>query len=186
MWHPTTKWRQTDTLYSSSHYDLTLLWHLAALWSFYRVHEEEYRDKEMARNSESRRADGQEDTQGYDDSSMKNPTVRSERYEERSERDYDHRRDYDDRRSDYNDRRSDYDDRRSDYDDRRSDYDDRRSDYDDRRDRYSDRNERYDDRYDEPYDDRERAPASKPRRRDYDDWSLQSVSTIIFHVLFYL
>lgn len=133
------------------------------------VHEEEYRDKEMARNSESRRADGQEDTQGYDDSSMKNPTVRSERYEERSERDYDHRRDYDDRRSDYNDRRSDYDDRRSDYDDRRSDYDDRRSDYDDRRDRYSDRNERYDDRYDEPYDDRERAPASKPRRRDYDD-----------------
>uniref|UniRef100_A0A671WZ22 Ig-like domain-containing protein n=1 Tax=Sparus aurata TaxID=8175 RepID=A0A671WZ22_SPAAU len=139
------------------------------------VHEEEYRDKEPALNGESRHADGQEDTRGRDAAS---PAGSGDRYEERSERDYDRRRDYDDRRSDYDDRRSDYDDRRSDYDDRRSDYTDRRDRnerydserrYDDER-RYEDR--RYDDdRYDEPYDDREppRVPANKPTRRDYDD-----------------
>ncbi|XP_042349133.1 cell surface A33 antigen-like [Plectropomus leopardus] len=160
------------------------------------VREGEYSDKEPPRNGESRRADGEEDPRDYDDSSVRSPGGHSDRYEGRSERDYDTRRDYDDRR-DYNDRRSDYNDRRSEYDDRRSDYDDRRSDYtdrrdyDDHRDRYSDRNDRYDDdrrydderyddrrdrrrddddRYDEPYDDREHdrppVPANKPK--DYE------------------
>ncbi|XP_056871409.1 cell surface A33 antigen-like [Takifugu flavidus] len=147
------------------------------------VREDEYHDKEEAKNGESRHPDGQED-----------PVDIRDRREERSERNYDDQRsDYDDRRSDYDDRRdrrrdyddrrSDYDDRRSEYDDRRSDYDDRRSDYDDRRDRYDDsynrrddrgRRDHYDDRrYDEPYDDREssrpRVPANKPPKKDYDD-----------------
>lgn len=153
------------------------------------MHEEEYRDKEPARNGESRNPDGQEDIQNYDDSSVRSPPDRRDHYEERSERDYDRRSDYDDGRSDYNDRRRDYDDRRSDYDDRRSDYDDRRRDYDDRRSDYDDRRDRYndryddrrdrrydDDRYDEPYDDRDsdrpRVPNNKPERRDYDDWGI--------------
>ncbi|XP_071344852.1 cell surface A33 antigen-like isoform X2 [Trachinotus anak] len=132
------------------------------------VREEEYHDKEPA--VETRRADGQDDI----------PADRRDRYEERSERSYDHRKDYDDRRSDYddrrsdyndrrsdyNDRRSDYDDRRSDYNDRRSDYDDRRSDYDDRRDRYSDRNERYDDN--RHYDDERRYNDRRDRGNDDD------------------
>ncbi|XP_036952388.1 cell surface A33 antigen-like [Acanthopagrus latus] len=132
------------------------------------VREEEYRDKEPALNGESRHADGQEDTRGRDAAS---PAGSGDRYEERSERDYDRRSDYNDRRSDYDDRRSDYDDRRSDYTDRRDRnerYDSERH-YDDER-RYDDR--RYDDdRYDEPYDDRgpPRVPANKPTRRDYDD-----------------
>lgn len=127
--------------------------------SLSRVREEEYHDKGPAKNEESRRADGQEDRQGYDDSSRRSPTER------------DPRRDYDDRRSEYSDRRSDYDDRRSDYDDRRSDYSDRREKYNDRHERYDDRH--HNDRYDEPYDDRDRdrppVPALKPPRRDYND-----------------
>ncbi|CAJ1049476.1 cell surface A33 antigen-like [Xyrichtys novacula] len=120
------------------------------------VRGQEFTDKEPAENGESRRADGQEDPRGYEDS-----TVRSrENYEERSEVNYDDRRsDYDDRRRDYDDRRSDYDDRRSDYDDRRSDYNDRRRDNDDRRSDYDDRRRDYDDRRSD-YDD---------RRSDYDD-----------------
>ncbi|KAK5915563.1 hypothetical protein CesoFtcFv8_001143 [Champsocephalus esox] len=163
------------------------------------VREEEYSDKESARNGDGRRPDGHEDPQGYDDSSVRRiPVERNDRSEERSERDYDRRNDNEDGRSDYNDRRSDYDDRRSDYDDRRSDYDDRRdrprdrnerydddphhddrrdrrSDvddrYDDRRDRRSDVDDRYDERYDEPYDDRDRppVPANKPTRRQNDE-----------------
>ncbi len=145
-----------------------------------RVREEEYLDKEPARNGESRRPDGQEDQEGYDDSSVTGPADRPDRYEERSERGYDSRRDYDDRRSDYDDPRSDYDDRRSDYTDRdrRERYSDRNDRYDDDRDyddrRYDDRRDRDydDDRYDERYDDRDRdrRPAMKPPRRDYDDW----------------
>ncbi|KAK1891707.1 Cell surface A33 antigen [Dissostichus eleginoides] len=140
------------------------------------VREEEYSDKESARNGDGRRPDGHEDPQGYDDSSVRrSPVERNDRNEERSERDYDRRKDNEDGRSDYNDRRSDYDDRRSDYDDRRSDYDDRRSDYDDRRDRPSDRNERYDDdpRYDDRRDRRsdvdDRYDDRKDRRSDVDD-----------------
>ncbi|XP_023270348.1 cell surface A33 antigen-like [Seriola lalandi dorsalis] len=137
------------------------------------VREEEFHDKEPV--SETGRADGQDDK----------PADRRDRYEERSERGYDHRKDYDDRRSDYDDRRSDYDDRRSNYDDRRSDYndrrsdyndrrsdyedrrtdyDDRRSDYSDRRDRYSDRNERYDD--DHHYEDERRYNDHREDRYD--------------------
>ncbi|KAI4830906.1 hypothetical protein KUCAC02_002507 [Chaenocephalus aceratus] len=159
------------------------------------VREEEFSDKEPARNGDGRRPDGHEDPQGYDDSSVRrSPVERNDRNEERSERDYDRRKDNEDGRSDYNDRRSDYDDRRSDYDDRRSDYDDRRdrpSDrnerydddphHDDRRDRRSDVDDRFDDRrdrrsdvddrYDEPYDDRDRppVPANKPTRRQNDE-----------------
>lgn len=137
----------------------TNIW-LPFCW-FSRVREEEYRDKEPALNGESRHADGQEDTRGRDAAS---PAGSGDRYEERSERDYDRRSDYNDRRSDYDDRRSDYTDRR----DRNERYDSERH-YDDER-RYDDR--RYDDdRYDEPYDDRgpPRVPANKPTRRDYDD-----------------
>ncbi|XP_050930481.1 cell surface A33 antigen isoform X2 [Lates calcarifer] len=142
------------------------------------VREEEYHDKEP--NGKSHRA---EDARSPDDSSVRSP---DDRYEERSERGNDRRRDYDDRRSDYDDRRSDFDDRRSDYDDRRrdyddrrrddhrkdyndrrSDYDDRRSDYDDRRDRYSDRNERYDDN--RHYDDERRYNDQRDRRYDDND-----------------
>ncbi|XP_037611719.1 cell surface A33 antigen-like [Sebastes umbrosus] len=145
---------------------------------------EEYTDKEPAGNGESRRADGEEDAGGYEDSSVRRPTEHSE---------YENRRDNSDRRSDYDDPRSDYDDRRSDYDDRRSDYDDRRERPSDRNERYDD-NRRYDDdrrydderryddrrdrrndddnRDDEPYDDRDRdrppLPANKPPRKDYD------------------
>ncbi|KAM6979918.1 glycoprotein A33 (transmembrane), paralog a [Aplochiton taeniatus] len=124
------------------------------------------------------------------------PEQERDRYEARSERDYDRRSEYTDRRSEYDDRRSEYDDRRSEYTDRRSEYADRRSDFDDqrsdrydRRDRNPDRRERYDDDprrdvtkvrrsnedlYDEPYDERPRpprlpAPANKPARMDYDD-----------------
>ncbi|XP_031702468.1 cell surface A33 antigen-like isoform X2 [Anarrhichthys ocellatus] len=138
------------------------------------LREDEYNDKQPVKNGESRIADGQEDDRGHD-SSVRGPVEGSDRYEERSERNYDDRRsDYDDRRSDYTDRRSDYDDRRSDYTDRRSDYDDRRSDYNDRREKYNDRNERYDDddHYDEPYEDRDLdrppVPANKPPK-DYRD-----------------
>ncbi|XP_029354041.1 glycoprotein A33 (transmembrane), paralog a [Echeneis naucrates] len=113
------------------------------------VREDEYRDTEPAKNTESPRADGEEDL----------PVNRNDQYGERSERSYDRRSDYDDRRSDYDDRRRDYDDRRRDYDDRRSDYDDRRSDYNDRRRDYDDRRSDYDDRRSD-YDD---------RRSDYDD-----------------
>ncbi|XP_060890998.1 cell surface A33 antigen-like isoform X3 [Labrus mixtus] len=153
------------------------------------VRKEEYSDKEPAGNGESRRADGQEDPQGYEDS-----VRRPDRSEERSERNYDSPSDYDDRRSDYSDRRDKYSDRRERYDDDRRDDDrrddddrrydddrrgrpyeddrDRRYDDDDRDRRYDDddRDRRYnDDRYDEPYDDRERErppvpPANKPRR----------------------
>lgn len=147
------------------------------------VREDEYHDKEPARNGESRRPDGQEDREDYDDSSVRSPDDRRDHYEERSERDYDYRRDNDNRRSDYDDRHSDYDERRSDYTDRRDHYDDHYNDRNDDRygDRYDDgrhyddrRDRRYDDdddRYDEPYDDRERdrRPASKPPRRSYDD-----------------
>nr|XP_046247699.1 cell surface A33 antigen-like [Scatophagus argus] len=141
--------------------------------------ENEYHDKEPTRNGESGREDAQKNTRDNDDSSVRGPVERHDRYEERSERNYDGRRDYDDRRSDYDDRRRDYDDRRSDYDDRRRDYDDRRSDYDDRRSDYDDRRRDYDDRrsdysdrhdrYDEPYDDRPPVPANKPTRRNYDE-----------------
>ncbi|XP_070759361.1 cell surface A33 antigen-like [Enoplosus armatus] len=138
------------------------------------VREEEYRDKEPTTNGESRSTNEQGDIRSYDDSSVKNTADRSDRYEEQSEHDYDHRRDYDDRRSDYDDRRSDYDDRRDRYSDRHERYDNERH-YDDER-RYDDRRDRRrddDDRYDEPYDDRDRdrspAPALKPPRRDYDD-----------------
>ncbi|KAM3625841.1 uncharacterized protein V6R79_018427 [Siganus canaliculatus] len=141
------------------------------------VREEEYHDKEPARNGESRQADGQEDPRAYSDAERQN------RYEDHNERDTDRRRDYDDRQSDYDDRRSDYNDRRSDYndrrsnsenrqrdyDDRRNDYDDRQSDYDDRRSDYSnrrDRHERYDD--DRRYDD-ERRYEEHHRDRQYDD-----------------
>ncbi|XP_039990209.1 cell surface A33 antigen-like [Xiphias gladius] len=144
------------------------------------VREEEFPDKEPAKDDDSRRADGQEDIRSFDGSDVKSPDP-LDRYEERSEhgndrrRDYDDRRsDYDDRRSNYNDRRNDYDDRRSDYndrrsdcDERRSDYDDRRSDYSDRRDRYSDRNDRYDDNRD--YDDGRRYNDRRDRRNDDDD-----------------
>uniref|UniRef100_A0A3Q3GK08 Ig-like domain-containing protein n=1 Tax=Labrus bergylta TaxID=56723 RepID=A0A3Q3GK08_9LABR len=148
------------------------------------VRKEEYSDKEPAGNGESRRADGQEDPQGYEDSIVRRP----DRSEERSERNYDSRSDYDDRRSDYSDRRDKYSDRRERYDDDRRDDDDRRYDndrrgrpYEDDRDRRydddddrgrryddddrgrryddddDDRDRRYDDdRYDEPYDDQER------------------------------
>ncbi|XP_068173294.1 cell surface A33 antigen-like [Antennarius striatus] len=145
------------------------------------VREEEYHDKEPAINGDSRQVEGQEDREGYDDSSVRNPSDRNDRYEERSERDYDRRRVPDDRpRSDYDDPQSDYDDRRSDYSARRDRYDDRDERYDDPRDRrnddrYNDRrdrryDDRYDDRYDEPYDDREQerpsVPVNKPPRRD--------------------
>ncbi|XP_041647153.1 cell surface A33 antigen-like [Cheilinus undulatus] len=158
------------------------------------VREGEYTDKEPTRNGESRHADGQEDPGDHEETRARSP----DRYEERSERNYDsrrdyddrrsdyddrrtdyndHRSDYDDRRSDYDDRRSDYKDRRTDYDDRRSDYDDRRSDYSDRRDKYSDRHERYDDRrydddrYDEPYDDRRRdGPPTPPNNKPRRDY----------------
>uniref|UniRef100_A0A8C4HZ27 Ig-like domain-containing protein n=1 Tax=Dicentrarchus labrax TaxID=13489 RepID=A0A8C4HZ27_DICLA len=138
-----------------------------------RVREEEYSDKEPTRNGEGRHADWQEDIQGNKDSRARSPVEQSDRYDERSERDYDRRRDYDDRRSDYDDRRSDYSDRRDKYSDRHERYDGERR-YDDDR-RYDDRKDRGydDDRYDEPYDDRERdrppLPANKPPRRDYDD-----------------
>ncbi|KAM9765770.1 cell surface A33 antigen-like [Menidia menidia] len=112
--------------------------------------EDEYHDKEPNTNGGGRRADEEESVRGPDDDRVRSPVERRDDYEERSERDYDRRRDYDDRRSDYDDRRSDYTDRRERYDDDRH-YDDERR-YDDRRDR------RYED------DDRERAP-----RRDYDD-----------------
>ncbi|XP_068614902.1 cell surface A33 antigen-like [Brachionichthys hirsutus] len=142
------------------------------------VREEEYHDKEPARNGDSRQVEGQEDRENPDDSSVRNT---SDRYEDRSERDYDRRRDHDDRRSDHDDHhredrpRSDYDDPHRDYDDRRSDYSAHRDRYDDRYDGNDDdrRDRRHDDRYDEPYDDRRerdrpRAPASNPPRSDDD------------------
>ncbi|KAM7014892.1 LOW QUALITY PROTEIN: cell surface A33 antigen-like [Tautogolabrus adspersus] len=135
------------------------------------VPKEEYSDKEPAENGVSRRADGQEDPRGYEDSGVRSP----DRYEERSERNYDSRTDYDDRRSDYDDRRSDYDDRRSDYSDRRDKYSDRHERYDDDRRNDNDRRDhQYEDDRSEPYDDRDRErpplppPTNKPRR-DYDD-----------------
>ncbi|CAK6970791.1 cell surface A33 antigen-like [Scomber scombrus] len=133
------------------------------------VQAEEYSDKETARNGESRYADGQESDR--DESIVRSPVERRDKYEERSERDYDHRKDNDDRRSDYDDRRSDYDDRRRDYDDRRSDYDDRRRDYDDRRSDYDDRRSDYSDRRDrhERYDDDRRYDDEPRRDRRYDD-----------------
>nr|XP_020461047.1 cell surface A33 antigen-like [Monopterus albus] len=140
--------------------------------------EDEFHDQELAKNSESRQADGQENIHSSENSTVKSAADRHDEHEEQSERGYDRRRDdddrlrvYDDRRSDYDDRRSDYSDRRSPSGNRRSDYDDRRSDYSDRRDKYSDRHERYDD--DRRYDDRDRdrppVPTSKPPRRNYDD-----------------
>ncbi|XP_035537963.1 cell surface A33 antigen-like [Morone saxatilis] len=127
------------------------------------VREEEYSDKEPARNGESRHADGQEDTRGYEDSRARSPVRQSDHYEERSERDYDDRRsDYDDRRSDYSDRRDKYSDRHERYDGERHYDDDRR--YDDRKDRGYD-----DERYDDRERDRPPVPANKPPRRDYDN-----------------
>ncbi|XP_040887242.1 cell surface A33 antigen-like [Toxotes jaculatrix] len=130
------------------------------------VREEEYHDKQPAKNGDSHQNDGQEgnpaESRAHNERSYDH-----DRDYENARSDYDDRRsDYDDRRSDYDDRRSDYNDRRSDYDDRRSDYNDRRSDYDDRRDRYSDRNERYDDR--RHYDDERRYSDSRDRHNDRD------------------
>ncbi|XP_045888789.1 glycoprotein A33 (transmembrane), paralog a [Micropterus dolomieu] len=148
------------------------------------VHEDEFHDKEQTTNGERRHIDGQEEILSNDAPNVKSAADRSDRYEERNERDYDDRsdryeerneRDYDDRRSDYDDRRSDYDDRRSDYKDRRSDYDDRRSDYKDRRSDYDDRRSDYSDRRDknsDRYDDKRRYDDRRDHRLDddrYDD-----------------
>lgn len=135
--------------------------------------EEGYYDKDSVRNGENRRPERPEDMRSDDESSVRGRSDGQDHYEDRSERDYDRRRDYDDRRSDYDDRRSDYDDRRSDYDRRYNDRNERYDDngrYDDDR-RYERRDPRYDDdrryddddrRYDEPSD-------SRSPRRDYDD-----------------